>query len=217
MVVMTSAKPAVVVLASGRGSNFEAIARAVREGLLSIEIRALVSDKPGAGALEKAKAWGIPAVAVARGAGMDRAAHDAAILAEIRKYAPRWLVLAGYMKILDAATLSEFDSGHGYSRVVNVHPSLLPAFAGVEAYAQAFRYGAKVTGVSVHLVDEGLDSGAICAQEPFAIGDCASEAEVESRGLAIEHRLYPETLAWVVRENFQVRRTETGRIRVRQS
>lgn len=214
---MSSAKPSVVILASGRGSNFEAIARAVREGLLPIEIRALVSDKPGAGVLEKAKAWNVPAVAVARAAGMDRAAHDAAVLAEVRKHSPRWLVLAGYMKILDRATLAEFDSGQGYSRIVNVHPSLLPAFPGVEAYAQAFRYGAKVTGVSVHLVDDGLDSGAVCAQESFAIGDCASEAEVESRGLAIEHRLYPETLGWVVRENFQVRRTETGRICVRQS
>jgi phosphoribosylglycinamide formyltransferase-1 len=112
--------------------------------------------------------------------------------------------------------LDAFRSERGYARVTNVHPSLLPAFPGVDSYAQAFEHGAKVAGASVHLVELEIDGGPICAQEAFGIADCASAAEVERRGLEVEHRLYPETLRWVLSEKFAVeRRGSQGRICVR--
>ena len=90
--------------------------------------------------------------------------------------------------------------------MVNIHPSLLPAFPGLNSYAQAYRYGAKVAGVTVHLVEAEVDSGPICAQEAFSIDDCQSEEEVEKRGLAVEHQLFPQVLSWVLPEKFIIER-----------
>jgi phosphoribosylglycinamide formyltransferase-1 len=122
--------------------------------------------------------------------------------------------MAGYMRVVSPELIDAFRDPRGFARVTNVHPSLLPAFPGRDAYGQAFRHGAKVSGVTVHLVDDGVDEGPICAQEAFGIGDCRSGEEVESRGLAIEHRLYPATLSWLLAESFEIEREE-GRIRVR--
>lgn len=204
----SSATP-IVVLASGRGSNFEAIANAVRAGKLAADIRGVVSDQPAAGVLEKARALGIPAVV----------AGKTDLLAQVQALNPRFVVLAGYMRLLSPAFLDAFDSGRGYHRVINVHPSLLPAFPGLDSYAQALHHGAKVTGVTIHLVDGGLDSGAICAQEAFDISDVPADqtAEVERRGLAIEHRLYPATLGWILPERFAIEKNSDGRLRVRPS
>jgi phosphoribosylglycinamide formyltransferase-1 len=106
------------------------------------------------------------------------------------------------MRILTPYLIDAFRCDKGYSRMVNIHPSLLPAFPGTHAYAQAFRYGVKITGVTVHLVEPVVDSGPICAQEAFSIEDCQSEDEVEMRGLAVEHRLYPKALNWILAERF---------------
>ncbi|HLE00256.1 MAG TPA: phosphoribosylamine--glycine ligase [Bdellovibrionota bacterium] len=205
----------IVILASGRGSNFSAIHEAVSGGNLNARILAVISDRPDAPVLEKAKAAGIEAIAVPVPRAWDgkraaRGAHqEAALLTVLRRLSPRFLVLAGYMRLLGPKVIEEFRSGRGYSRIVNVHPSLLPAFPGLGGYAQAFHHGTKVAGVTVHLVDEGRDTGPICAQKAFAIGDCRSCAEVEARGLAIEHELFPETLKWVLPEKFDVM-TETA-------
>lgn len=220
----------VAVLASGRGSNFEAIAEAVSAGRLPARIVALVCDRPGAEVISRARAHGVP-VAVVPGpklAGLSdeararaREEHDRAIMSAIERELagaggdspalPRFLVLAGYMRLMSPWLIERFRGERGYSRIVNIHPSLLPAFPGVESYAQAWRHGAKVAGATVHLVEDAMDSGPICAQEAFPIGGCRSAEEVERLGLAVEHRLYPETLAWVLSERFDVEMDSTER------
>lgn len=192
----------IAVLASGRGSGFEAISSAVRRGVLDAEIVALVSDQKNAPALAKAKDLGYVAHVVStEGYRKD---HEAKILDFFSQLPtpPRFLVLAGYMRVFSPHLIEAFRSGRGYSRMVNVHPSLLPAFSGVKGYEQAFSHGCKVAGVSIHLVEPEVDDGPICAQEAFSIADCRSVEEVESRGLAVEHRLFPETLKWVLPEKF---------------
>jgi phosphoribosylamine--glycine ligase len=206
----------VAVLASGRGSNFRSIAESIRAGRLSASIRVLVTDQPDAGAIAVAREFGIPVRVVpkppAQAQGREaqaknREIHDAAILEALAPFAPRFLVLAGYMRILSPSLIRRLDTGLGYSRIVNIHPSLLPAFRGLEAYRQAFESGATETGVTVHLVNEALDGGPICAQERVSIAGCKDVAELERRGLAVEHRLYPEALRWILQEEFEVRGT----------
>jgi phosphoribosylglycinamide formyltransferase 1 len=201
----------IVVLASGRGSNYSALQKARLAGKLKADIRAVITDNPDAGVISKAKADGVqtillPFPEVREGVSIQarRQEHEALLLKELRSIQPRFLVFAGYMRIITSQLIEAFRSERGYSRLVNIHPSLLPAFPGVHSYAQAFHYGVKVTGITVHLVEAEVDQGPICAQEAFTIEDCKSEDEVEKRGLAVEHRLYPETLDWVLREDFKL-------------
>jgi phosphoribosylglycinamide formyltransferase-1 len=194
----------IVVMASGTGSIFEAVAEAIASGKLQAEIRALVCDQPAAGVLEKARARKIRTLVVPKVEGETRSSHEDRILSEILPLSPRFLVMAGYMRIVSSKLLEAFRSERGYTRVVNIHPSLLPAFPGVGAYAQAFRYGCKVTGATVHLVEPEVDSGPICAQAAFSIEGLVSEAEVEGTGKALEREFYPKTLAWVLPEKFEI-------------
>jgi phosphoribosylglycinamide formyltransferase-1 len=202
-------RPRIAVLASGRGSNFDSILASILEGRLDAEIVAVISDRAKAPVLAKAEAAGIPAIFIppvkaSAGAGEieRRQLHEKSILEALLPYRPRFLVLGGYMRILTPYLIEAFRCERGYSRMVNIHPSLLPAFPGVRSYAQAFEYGVKWTGVTVHLVEATVDGGPICAQEAFSIAHCRSVEEVEKLGLAIEHRLYPETLNWVLSERF---------------
>jgi phosphoribosylglycinamide formyltransferase-1 len=209
-------KTPIAILASGRGSNFDAIYAAVKSGALDADIVAVVSDKADAGVLEKAKKAGLKAIAVPFVKGTSRQDHETKILAELDQTRPKFLVLAGYMRIMTPHLIERFRSERGYSRIVNIHPSLLPAFPGVESYEQAFHAGVKVSGVTVHFVETEVDSGPICAQEAFRIDDCRSVSEVEQRGLAVEHRLYSETLKWVLPEKFDLAKFEmSGRFSVR--
>lgn len=212
----------IAILASGRGSNFDAIHSAIAGGKLDAEIKLVLSDQPKAQVLEKARKHGLKAVCVESEKGSSvverRTAHEEKILRELESVTPRFLVLAGYMRIMTPRLIEAFRSEKGYARIVNVHPSLLPAFPGVSAYAQAFDHGAKMAGVTIHLVEADVDSGPICAQEAFDIRDCKSVEEVEKRGLAIEHRLFPETLKWVLPEKFRLEQCgDTGRYRVREN
>jgi len=209
-------KTPIAILASGRGSNFDAIYSAVRSGQLDAEIVAVLSDKADAAVLDKAKKAGLRAISVPTVKGSSRQEHESKILEALEPLRPRFLVLAGYMRIMTPHLIERFRSERGYSRIVNIHPSLLPAFPGVESYAQAFHAGVKVSGVSVHFVETEVDSGPICAQEAFRIDDCRSVSEVEQRGLAVEHRLYSETLRWVLPEKFEITKFElSGRFCVR--
>ena len=211
----------IAIFASGRGSNFDAVLKAIRDGHLAAEIVAVVSDQPGAQVIEKAQAAGLKSIVVpaekapAREASLSaaersavlevrRKAHEEKILTQLRPLAPHFLVMAGYMRVVTSHLIEAFRSERGYSRIVNVHPSLLPSFPGVDAYEQAFSHGAQLAGVTVHLVEREVDQGPICAQEAFSIADCKSVEEVEKRGLAIEHRLFPETLKWVLTEKFMI-------------
>ena len=206
----------IAVLGSGRGSNFDAIQRAITDGRLSARIVAVVSDREHAPILDKARAAGIPALHVAPintppapgapplPARRVRETHDQNVLQAVEPYAPRFLVMAGYFRVVTPVLIEAFRDSQGYSRIVNVHPSLLPAFPGLDAYAQAYHYGAQCSGVTVHLVEEDVDTGPICAQETFSLAGCVDAAAVEQRGLAVEHRLFPQALHWIVNQKFGV-------------
>lgn len=196
--------PKIAVLASGRGSNFEAIANAIDTGLLQAQICLVASDRPEALVLEKAQARGFETLWQ-----KDQAQLVEALLAKAVDY----VVLAGYMRILNRKFIESFRDPRGFAKIVNVHPSLLPAFPGLESYRQAFEHGVQLTGVTVHFVDAGVDTGPICAQQSFSIVDCQSFADVESRGLEVEHALYPQTLNWILKNNFDIQE-RGGRLHV---
>jgi len=204
----------IAVLASGRGSNFDAIQAAIDHGQLNARIVAVLSDRRDAPVLVKARSKGLQSLVVP--GEKDREAHDQKVIDALAPFAPRFLVMAGYMRVVTSRLIEAYRSERGYSRILNVHPSLLPAFPGVSAYEQAYQHGCAVAGVTVHLVELEVDSGPICAQESFQIGDCTSVEEVEKRGLAVEHRLFPATLNWVLSERFEIEKRK-GRLCVRSS
>lgn len=201
------AAPSIAILASGRGSNCEAILRAIEARTLRARITQVLTDQPTAGVIALARARALAVSVVQRGA-RSREEHDQEILRALDRDPPRWLVLAGYMRLLSPALIERYRDPRGYTRIVNVHPSLLPSYKGLHAYAQAYEAGARRTGVTVHLVTPELDAGPVCAQESFDIEDCESVEEVERLGLAIEHRLYPQTLSWLLEEQFTLRESE---------
>lgn len=187
--------PRIAVLASGRGSNFSAIAKAVGENRLAAEIVLVGSDRGDALVLEKARDLGLKTL-VEKDQGRMAAA--------LRELQVDYVVLAGFMRILKKEFISAFYDDRGFSRIVNIHPSLLPELPGLDSYRRAFEQKLSKTGVTVHFVDAGVDTGPICAQESFSIADCASVEEVEKRGLAIEHALYPQTLRWILANEFEI-------------
>ncbi|HMM34804.1 MAG TPA: phosphoribosylglycinamide formyltransferase [Thermoanaerobaculia bacterium] len=177
------------VLLSGRGSNFMALADACESGALPARIVLVLSDRAEAAGLARARARGLEAAVEERG-GETRAAHEERLGARIEAAGADVVCLAGFMRILSPAFVARFER-----RVVNVHPSLLPAFPGLEAQRQAFEHGVKVAGATVHLVDAGTDTGPIAGQEAVAVGPGDDADRLAARILEAEHRLYPATLA----------------------
>ena len=188
------------VLLSGRGSNFLALHAAVQRGELPAEFVAVLSDVAEAPGLAAARRLGLPAVAVPRRGEPSRQAHEEKVLAALAPARPDWLCLAGYMRLLSPAFVARFPR-----RIVNVHPSLLPAFPGLDAQRQALEHGVKVSGCTVHLVDEGLDSGPIVVQRAVPVADDDDEASLAARILEQEHRAYPQALGRLLREPWEVR------------
>jgi phosphoribosylglycinamide formyltransferase 1 len=185
----------VVIFASGSGSNFEAIAQAVNEGRLSVKLGGLVCDVPTAKVIGKAQALGIPVLTVRRADYPNKAAMDEAILAQCRHWRADWLILAGYLRLIHEPLLSAYPR-----RILNIHPSLLPKYRGLDAVGQALAAGETTLGVSVHYVDAGLDTGELIAQIPFTIQPGSSRADIETTLHAIEHRLYPAVIQRLVEE-----------------
>lgn len=183
----------VAVLASGTGSNLQALLDQVHDRH-GVEIVRVISDKPGARALERAETAGVPSALFPIQDFPDRAARDAAIAQQLRDDGVHLVVLAGYMAILSPEFIASF-----FGRIVNVHPSLLPAFPGLRAIEQALEAGAEETGVTVHYVDEGVDTGPIIAQESLPIEPGESAEDLAQRIHAIEHRLLPEVVAQLAR------------------
>lgn len=181
----------VVVLISGNGSNLQAIIDAVATTALPVEIRAVISNKPEAQGLERARRAGIAALVVDHRQYPDRAAFDAALQSAIDQYQPRLVVLAGFMRILTP----EFVA-HYHGRLLNVHPSLLPAFRGIDTHRRALEAGVKEHGVSIHFVTAELDGGPVAAQTVVAVlpGDDASS--LAARVQQAEHTLYPQVIRW---------------------
>lgn len=181
------------VLASGRGSNLQALIKAWKSGSLPIEIVAVGSDQLGADALEHAKEAGIPTRVFQVRDYPHRQAQEEDLLIWMRENQVELLLLAGYMKVLGPQFIRQANF-----TVMNIHPSLLPAFPGLHAQRQALEYGVKVSGCTVHLVDEGLDSGPIVMQEAVPVLPGDTEESLAQRILAVEHRLYPEAVRMFV-------------------
>jgi phosphoribosylglycinamide formyltransferase 1 len=176
------------VLISGRGTNLQALIDASAEGRLGGRIAVVISNVETAPGLERARAAGIPAL-FRDHRGRTREDFDAELLALLREHAVDLVCLAGYMRLLSPAFISAFAG-----RILNVHPSLLPAFPGLEAQRQAWEHGVKVSGATVHLVDEGLDSGPIVLQEAVAVESTDSPEVLAARILEAEHRIYPRAV-----------------------
>lgn len=176
------------VLVSGRGSNLQALVDAARRGELGGEVAVVVSNVEAAPGLERARAAGIPAV-FRDHRGKKREAFDAEIVEILRAHRVDLVCLAGFMRLLSPAFVRAFPG-----RIVNIHPALLPAFPGLDAQRQAWEHGAKVSGATVHLVDEGLDSGPIVAQEAVPVLSSDTPETLAARILEAEHRLYPRAV-----------------------
>jgi phosphoribosylglycinamide formyltransferase 1 len=187
------------ILVSGKGSNMVAIMDAIESGSLDANIAVVMSNNPEAPALATARARAVHAVAVSN-RGLTREAHEKLVLAELCKHKLDIVVLAGYMRVLTSEFLNNFRHPQGYFRVVNIHPSLLPAFPGAAAYEEAFDAGLQQSGISIHLVDEQVDHGMILAQESFPRLPDDTLETFRARGLAVEHRLYPQVLQRIARD-----------------
>ncbi|MBK7864815.1 MAG: phosphoribosylglycinamide formyltransferase [Archangiaceae bacterium] len=178
------------VLASGGGSNFQALVEALNAERSAAQVVVLVCNVPGAKAIERAKAAGVAVEVIEHGRfGKDRAAFDAALVEALKQHRVELVCLAGFMRLVGQTLLSAFPQ-----RVLNIHPALLPAFPGMHAQQQAVSYGVKVSGVTVHLVDEGTDTGPVVAQTAVPVLDDDDEQALASRILVEEHRIYPEVV-----------------------
>ena len=186
------------ILLSGRGSNFLAIADAIVQKRLNAKIGVVISNRPEAPGLLAAEERGLNAVCLPS-KGLDREVYDRQIIAEIEKNNIDLICLAGYMRILSGHFIRAFPM-----KILNIHPSLLPAFAGLDAQHQAWEHGVKIAGCTVHFVDEGLDSGPIVAQASVPVLDSDTAETLSARILKEEHRLYAEAIATVLSGKFRV-------------
>ena len=192
-------KKRIGVLLSGRGSNFEALAESVSAGRIpNAEIAIVVSNREGAPGIEKAKARGIPAQVIPS-KGLEREAYDRQVAAALHEAKVDLVCLAGYMRLLSPYFVAAFPS-----RILNIHPSLLPAFPGLESQRQALEHGVKFAGCTVHFVDENLDAGPIVLQAIVEIRDDDTVATLSERILHEEHRIYTEAVRIVLEGRYRM-------------
>lgn len=186
------------ILISGRGSNMTALLDAIADGRLDAEVAVVISNIETAAGLQKARERGVETVFINH-KGRSREAHDAEMIRELNERGVSLVCLAGYMRLVSATFVRAFEN-----RILNIHPSLLPAFPGLDAQRQALGHGVKVTGCTVHLVDEELDHGPIILQRSVEVRDDDTEETLSARILAEEHRAYPEAVARVLAPGFRV-------------
>lgn len=179
----------IAVVASGRGSNFQAVIDAIRNGKVPAECVALITDNPKAYALERAKKAGIPVRIIDYATFPSREVYERALLAAMQDVNADLFVLAGYMRILGALIVKAFPG-----KIINIHPALLPGFTGLHAQRQAFKYGVKVSGCTVHFVDESLDGGPIILQQCVPVLETDDEDALAERILMHEHECLPEAI-----------------------
>ncbi len=192
-------KKRIGVLVSGRGSNFEALADAVAAGQIpNAELAVVISNREGAPGIEKARARGIEA-RVIPSKGLEREAYDRLVVAALREKKVDLVCLAGYMRLISPYFVGEFRN-----RILNIHPSLLPAFPGLEAQRQALEHGAKFSGCTVHFVDENLDAGPIILQAVVPIEDRDTPETLAARILREEHRIYAEAVRIVLDGRYRI-------------
>jgi phosphoribosylglycinamide formyltransferase-1 len=186
------------ILLSGRGSNFEAIADNVASGKINAGIAIVISNRPEARGLEVARQRGLNAVCIPS-KGLDRTIYDGMVVAELKKHSVDLVCLAGFMRLLSADFIREFSQ-----RIVNIHPALLPSFPGLDAQHQALEHGVKITGCTVHFVDEYLDAGPIILQAAVPVLDHDSVESLSARILKEEHRIYSEAIGMVLSGKLRV-------------
>lgn len=186
------------ILLSGRGSNFQAIADTIAGGTIPATIAVVIANRADAPGLDAARARGLTAVCLPS-KGLDREVFDRQLIAVLREHSVDWVLLAGYMRILSAAFIREFPQ-----RILNIHPSLLPAFPGLDAQHQAFDYGVKISGCTVHFVDEHLDHGPIVMQAPVPVTPEDTAETLSARILVEEHRIYSESLRLLLTRSWRI-------------
>jgi phosphoribosylglycinamide formyltransferase-1 len=187
------------VLLSGRGSNFEALAESVSVGRLpGAEIAVVVSNREGAPGIDRAKARGI-ATRVIPSKSLERETYDRQVVAVLNEYKVDLVCLAGYMRLLSPYFVAAFPN-----RILNIHPSLLPSFPGLESQRQALEYGVKFAGCTVHFVDENLDAGPIVLQAIVPVEDADTEATLSEKILREEHRIYTEAVKVILEGNYKI-------------
>ena len=187
---MTAPSPLTLgVLVSGVGSNLQAILDAISAGTLNAQVKLVIANRPGAPALERARAAGVRALTIPHKDFASREAFDRALVSALREAEVNWVVLAGFMRVLSPEFLDAYRG-----RIINIHPSLLPAFPGVDAAKQALDYGVKLTGCTVHFVDQGVDSGKIIAQRAVAVAPGDDVSSLAARIHEAEHELFVDVL-----------------------
>jgi phosphoribosylglycinamide formyltransferase-1 len=191
-------KKRIGILLSGRGSNFEAIARNAAKGMIDADIAVVISNRPEAQGLETARRLGLTTVSLPS-KGLDREVYDRMVVAELKKHQVDLVCLAGYMRLLSAHFVREFPL-----RILNIHPALLPSFPGLDAQHQAIDHGVKVSGCTVHFVDENLDSGPILVQAVVPVMNDDNSDTLSARILEQEHRIYTEAIKIVLSGNYRI-------------
>jgi phosphoribosylglycinamide formyltransferase 1 len=186
------------ILLSGRGSNFQAIASSIDDGRLPAEIAVVISNRESAPGLQTARERGLNAVSLPS-KGLDRTLYDKLLIEELTRSQVDLVCLAGYLRLLSAEFIHAFPQ-----RILNIHPSLLPAFPGLDAQHQALVHGVKITGCTVHFVDEQLDSGPIILQSAVPVLDEDTDETLSARILEQEHRIYTEAIRIVVSGNYSI-------------
>jgi phosphoribosylglycinamide formyltransferase 1 len=192
-------RPRLGVLISGRGSNLQAIIDAVADGRLDAEVAIVISNRADAAGLDRARNAGIERLVLSHKAFADRASYDVALASELKARGVRFVCLAGFMRLLGPAFIDQFPDA-----VLNIHPSLLPAFPGLDAQRQAFEHGVTITGATVHLVTADLDAGPILMQAAVEVKDTDTVETLSARILEQEHRIYPAAIAMALSGRWQV-------------
>lgn len=188
------------ILLSGRGSNFLALHGAMERGEVPARIALVVSNVPEASGLEKARSLRLPTLCLPHRLEPSRVAHEAKVLKGLRDAGVEWVCLAGYMRLLSPSFVAHYSQ-----RILNIHPSLLPAFPGLQAQRQAWEWGVKVSGCTVHLVDEELDHGPIVVQRAVPVRDDDTPESLAARILTEEHKAYPEALRLLLTGRWEIR------------
>jgi phosphoribosylglycinamide formyltransferase-1 len=177
------------VFASGTGSNFDAIQQAIEEGALDADITLVVSDVPTSAVIDKAKRKGLKTFVFNPQSYPNKRSFEIEIVEALQAAKADFIILAGYMRLVGPTLLHAYEG-----KIVNIHPSLLPSFKGLDAIGQAFDAGVKITGVTIHYVDEGMDTGRIIAQEAVKVADTYERDDLQRAIQAVEHQLYPATI-----------------------
>jgi len=193
-------RPRVGILISGRGSNMVALLQAMKDGRVPAEAAVVVSNVPGAQGLARAASMGVPTEVVDHTTIKPREAHEKAVVAALEERRVGLVCLAGYLRLVSPAFVAHFAG-----RLLNIHPSLLPAFPGLHPQRQALEHGARVSGATVHFVDDGVDTGPIVLQAAVPVLPDDTEATLADRILAEEHRLYPEAVRLFARGRLEIR------------